>query len=190
MPNRFTDRRALAPTLRSVASKATGPFVAVLGALLALSATIAAAGPARAARDPFLAQLIGHWDLRGTVRGTPVRYRGEAAWVLHGAWVRLALIDRARPPGYQAEVYLALDPKRGDYIGHWLDQFGAAGARVVATGHRDGQALVLSFPYEEGAFRDTLMLATDGASGRLLLESQNADGSWSTFASYTLTRSK
>jgi hypothetical protein len=80
------------------------------------------------------------------------------------------------------------DPKGGDYIAHWLDQFGAAGARVVATGKRDGQTLVLLFPYTEGQFRDTLTLAADGSSGTLLLESQEKDGSWSTFASYTLTR--
>ena len=40
------------------------------------------------------------------------------------------------------------------------------------------------------AFRDTLALAADGASGSLLLESQQNDGSWSTFASYRLTRAR
>jgi hypothetical protein len=41
-----------------------------------------------------------------------------------------------------------------------------------------------------GAFRDTLSLAEDGGSGSLLLEAQQQDGSWSTFASYQLTRKR
>jgi hypothetical protein len=49
---------------------------------------------------------------------------------------------------------------------------------------------VLLFPYEEGAFRDTLTLANDGRSGSLLIESQEKDGHWLQFASYTLTRVK
>jgi len=142
----------------------------------------------RAARDPFLAQLAGRWDLHGTVLGKPVRYRGSAVWVLHDGWLRLTLVDRATPPGYQADVYLGTDAKAGDYIAHWLDQFGAAGARVVATGHRDGLTLVLHFPYDGAPFRDTLTLAPDGASGELLLEAAKQDGSWSTFATYVMTR--
>jgi hypothetical protein len=42
--------------------------------------------------------------------------------------------------------------------------------------------------YAEGAFRDTFTLAADGSSGSLLIEAQEKDGGWSTFASYTLTR--
>jgi len=161
-------------------------FIAV--ASVCVAAVGRADPPSRPEHDPFLAQLAGRWTLSGAVLGKPVRYRGDATWVLNGGWLRLALVDRATPPGYQADVYLGFDEKAGDYIAHWLDRFGAAGARVVATGHRDGQALVLLFPYDGAPFRDTLTLAPDGASGSLLLESQKADGSWSTFASYTMAR--
>jgi hypothetical protein len=152
---------------------------------------LVATGPATAApaaRDPFLAQLAGHWDFVGTVGSKPVRYAGDGQWVLADAWLRLALVDLARPPGYVADIYFGLDARAGDYIVHWLDQFGAAGARVVATGRRAGRTLVFGFPYEGSAFRDTLTLAADGASGSLLLEAQQPDGSWSTFASFTFTR--
>lgn len=156
--------------------------------LLALSCALTAqAAPAAAPADAFLARLAGHWDLTGTLGGKIVHYRGEGRWILKGGWLRLNLID-VSPPSYQASVYLGFDSKAGDYIAHWLDQFGAAGARVVATGRRDGETLVLLFPYAEAAFRDTLTLAADGRSGSLLLESQGKDGSWSTFASYTLRR--
>jgi hypothetical protein len=81
--------------------------------------------------------------------------------------------SRSASPGYEASVYFGYDDHAHDYIAHWLEQFGAAGARVVATGRRDGQTLVLAFPYPEGALRDALELAADGNSGSLLLESQD-----------------
>ncbi len=162
---------------------------AVLGAWLgAPSPAARAANSQRPARDPFLAQLAGRWQLRGTVLGKPVRYHGSAVWILNDGWLRLGLVDRAKPPAYQADVYLGFDAKAGDYIAHWLDQFGASGARVVATGYRDGRTLVLIFPYDGAPFRDTLTLSEDGESGQLLLESQNPDGAWSTFATYVMTR--
>ena len=163
-------------------------MTAAAALLVSVAAVVRAEPPFRPVRDQFLAQLAGRWTLSGAVLGKPVRYRGDATWVLDGAWLRLALVDRAIPPGYQADVYLGFDAKAGDYIAHWLDRFGAAGARVVATGHRNGQTLVLLFPYDGAPFRDTLTLAADGASGSLLLESQRPDGSWSTFASYQLAR--
>lgn len=73
-------------------------------------------------------------------------------------------------------------------MAHWLDRFGAAGARVVATGKRQGEQLVISFPYAEGAFRDTFTRDAKSGAWTLLLESKAADGSWSRFAEYSLTR--
>jgi Protein of unknown function (DUF1579) len=156
--------------------------------LLALLSPAALTAAPVAAHDPFLAQLAGDWQLTGTVRGKAVRYRGTGAWLLEGGWLCLALTDQAQPPAYQARVYLGFDPKADDYIAHWLDQFGAAGARIVGSGRRHGQTLVLGFPYADGAFRDTLTLAADGNSGSLLIESAARDGHWSTFASYQLVR--
>jgi hypothetical protein len=168
------------PTWRALAP------ATVLSLALLLPAALRAA-PA-AAPDAFLAQLAGEWQLTGAVQGKAVRYRATGSWLLAGGWLCLALIDAAQPPGYQARVYLGFDPKADDYIAHWLDQFGAAGARVVGSGRRAGRTLVLNFPYADGAFRDTLTLSADGASGTLLLESAAHDGHWRTFASYRLTR--
>jgi hypothetical protein len=98
------------------------------------------------------------------------------------------MIDAATPARYEAQVFIGFDPKAHDYVAHWLDRFGAAGARVVAQGERQGERLVLNFPYAEGAFRDTFTWLPASHSWTLLLESQGANGSWSTFASYTLTR--
>lgn len=145
-----------------------------------------AAEPPEATR--YLAQLTGRWDLTGTVRGKPAHYRAQGSWVLNGGWLRFAMLDVATPPRYEAQLFVGYDAKAGDYVAHWLDRFGAAGARVVATGTRTERTLVLLFPYPEGAFRDTLTLAGDFDSGTLLLEAQGQDGAWSTFASYRLQR--
>ncbi len=163
------------------------PALAAIGLLLAALAPTgtAAASPAR---DPFLAALAGQWLFTGTVHGKHVDYVGHGRWVLGGGWLRLNLVDAGKPPAYEADIYLGYDPAAGDYVAHWLDRFGAAGARVVAAGHREGRRLTLDFPYESSAFRDTLTLAADGTSGTLLIQSRGADGNWSTFASYEFKR--
>jgi hypothetical protein len=155
--------------------------------------TLGALGPVAAGAEPpqatrFLAQLGGDWDMNGSVLGKPAHYRAHGAWVLNGAWLELSMLDVGRPPAYEADLYIGYDATAQDYVAHWLDRFGAAGARVVATGERHGRTLVLHFPYPDGAFRDTLTLAGDSASGTLLIEAQKTDGSWSTFASYRMQR--
>ena len=138
--------------------------------------------------DAYLDGLSGAWDMTGTLGGNPVRYRADGARVLQGGFLCLHMIDASPDPQYEASLYVGFDAKAGDYVGHWLDRFGAAGARVVATGKRTGDVLVLDFPYLEGAFRDTFTRHRDTWS--LLMESQAADGSWKTFASYELARVK
>jgi hypothetical protein len=160
------------------------PVVSALAALL-LAPALRAEPPAE---TRYLAQLAGEWDMHGTMGAKALHYRARGRWTLNGAWLELWMQDVARPPGYEARVYLGYDGQKHDFIAHWLDRFGAAGARVVGSGTLNGRTLVLEFPYPEGAFRDTLTLAPDGASGTLLLEQQEQDGHWSTFARYTLAR--
>lgn len=162
----------------------------VPAAMLALAGLVLA--PAlRAERPPgtrYLAQLAGDWDLHGSMGALALHYRARGRWSLNGAWLELWMQDRARPPGYAARVFLGYDGQKHDFIAHWLDRFGAAGARVVDSGRLSERTLALEFPSPEGAFRDTLRLAPDGSSGTLLLEQQEPDGHWSRFARYTLAR--
>lgn len=158
---------------------------------LALIVSMAPAGAragAPAADDTYLDGLHGRWIMTGTLGGKPVTYDAAGERVLDGAWMKLHLLDTGKPPRYQADLFISYDAKAGDFIAHWLDRFGAAGARVVATGHRDGERLVLVFPYAEGAFRDTFQRDARASGWTLLIESQSKDGAWSTFASYKLTR--
>jgi hypothetical protein len=160
--------------------KALAPLL--LGLLLP-----AAAAAAPPATSRYLEQLTGDWELTGPVQGKPVHYRAHGVWVLNGGWLEFSMRDLATPPAYEARVYIGYDRKADDYIAHWLDKFGAPGARVVATGHLSERTLVLDFPYAEGAFRDTLTLAHAG-NGTLLLEAQEKDGSWSRFALFQMKR--
>jgi hypothetical protein len=158
-------------------------MVVLLGAMSAH-----AENPRKSPDDAYLDNLQGSWLMQGTLGGKPVRYLADGQRVLNGGFLKLHMVDVGTPPQYEALLFIGFDPKAADFVAHWLDQFGAAGARVVATGTREGQRLVLHFPYAEGAFRDTFLWQPASSSWTLLLESQRADGSWTTFASYTLAR--
>jgi hypothetical protein len=170
----------------------TSPWVVAAAAALSPSSTTQAAEPAQSAphkaEEVLLDALQGRWNMTGTVMGMPVRYHAEGARVLQGGFLRLHMIDASSPPQYEASVYLGYDPKAGDYIAHWLDNFGAAGARVVGTGSRQGSdRIVILYPYADGTFRNTFTWTAATRSWTLLIESQQANGRWTTFASYTLT---
>jgi hypothetical protein len=156
-------------------------------AVVSLCLTAEAANES-SADEAYLNALQGSWVMSGTLRGKPVTYSVSGERVLSGAWLRLHMLDASQPPMYRADVFLGYDATTRDYVAHWLDQFGAAGARVVAIGRRQGERLVLMFPYAEGAFRDTFTRDAKDDAWTVLLESQNAHGAWSTFASYELTR--
>ncbi len=159
-------------------------IVPLLLAVLALQARAAAPH-----EDAYLDNLLGTWDMTGTMGGgKPLHYHASGERVLQGGFLRLHMIDAAPNPQYEADVFIGYDAERHDFIAHWLDRFGAAGARVVGSGKLDGQELIVIFPYISGAFRDTFTFVPDQASWSLLLEAQKPDGTWSTFASYSLKR--
>jgi hypothetical protein len=144
------------------------------------------AADARSADNAYLDALRGDWDMTGTLLGKPAKYHARGQRVLHGGFLRLHMIDVADVPTYEADLFLGYDRHADDYIGHWLDRFGAAGARVVASGKRQGETLVIQFPYAEAAFKDTFVYDPNTDTWSLLIESQKPDGGWSEFATYTL----
>lgn len=147
---------------------------------------VARAQDARSADNTYLDALKGDWEMTGTLLGKPVKYRARGERVLQGGFLRLHMIDAAEVPSYEADLFLGYDARADDYIGHWLDRFGAAGARVVANGNRKGETLVIQFPYAEAAFKDTFVYDSRARTWSLLIESQAAGGAWSSFATYTL----
>jgi hypothetical protein len=158
--------------------------------LLAAGASLAASAQSTDSADnQYLDGLRGTWDMAGTVMGKPVRYRAFGERVLQNGFLHLHMVDAATPPRYEADVFLGFDDKSADYVVHWLDRFGAAGARVVGSGKRTGSTLLTVFPYADGAFCDTFAFDPKSGTWSLLIESQKRDGSWSTFAAYTLVHS-
>jgi hypothetical protein len=146
---------------------------------------LARAEDARSADNAYLDELQGDWDMTGTLLGKPVKYHARGERVLQGGFLRLHMIDAAEVPTYEADLFLGYDAHADDYIGHWLDRFGAAGARVVASGKREGSTLVIQFPYAEAAFKDTFVYDLNSRTWSLLIESQKPGGGWSKFATYT-----
>jgi len=167
---------------------AAGTLVAC-GAVATHGVYAAASSSAPADADnAFIDAMTGDWSMDGPTLGKPTHYALHGERILAGGFVRFQMRDKAKPPQYQADFFLGYDKNKHDYIGHWLDQFGAAGARVVAEGHRNGNTLVLIFPYAEAAFRDTFTFDPGKHAWTWLLESQEKDGKWSTFAKYDVTK--
>src|SRR5215469_16426932 len=106
--------------------------IAVALALIAMRSVHAA--PAADPDNAFLDAMTGDWMMVGPTLGKPTKYTLHGGRVLSGGFVRLDMIDTKSPPQYQASFFVGYDAKKHDYIGHWLDQFGAAGACVVAAG--------------------------------------------------------
>jgi hypothetical protein len=164
-----------------------------LNAALAVAMLLAGASSALAASqevspdDQFLDQLVGTWDMEGTVGETPVHYIAIGERTLSGSWVEFHMQDRATGTrGYEARVFLGYDTKKQDFIAHWLDQFGAPGARVAGRGYRLHNTLHLGFPYEEGAFENTWTFIPDKKEWTLEIWRVESDGDLEPFAKYAL----
>jgi hypothetical protein len=179
--------RCLALHRRGLAARCLA-FVALSIAAVFWSADTRAMARERAALtdDSYLAGLVGNWDMTGTLGKTPVHYRAVGTFVLENGWLEFRMKDVGNPSQYEAWVFIGHDAKAADYILHWIDQFGAGGARVVGTGERNGTKLTATFPYAEGAFRNTWELHQDRREWTLLIEAQQPDKSWHTFAQYTI----
>ena len=161
-------------------------FCAFIVLLTMGTGSLARAKDAKSPDNAYLDALQGDWDMAGTLLGKPVKYRARGQRVLQGGFLRLHMIDTADVPIYEADLFLGYDAHADDYIGHWLDRFGAAGARVVASGKRQGETLVIQFPYADAAFKDTFVYGPNTDTWSLLIESQKPGGGWTQFATYTL----
>ncbi|MFO1425944.1 MAG: DUF1579 family protein [Steroidobacteraceae bacterium] len=172
----------------AAARSAAAPAAAATASAAPPAATPAPAAAAQPPVDRYLKALAGPWTMRGTLMGQPVQYRAEGRWVLDNGFLQLDMVDVAEPPQYRASVFIGFDREHTDYVVHWLDNSGAAGARVVGTGRLKGRTLTLDFPYADGVFRDELYVDEDAVSGSLAIDAREPDGSWKPFARYTLER--
>lgn len=144
-------------------------------------------GQTRPARDSLLEHLVGTWEMKGTVRGTPVTYRLEARRVLQNRFVELHMVDIGTPPGYEARVFVGAD-SAGRYVAHWMDVFGAGFSVPPGYGVVRGDTLEILFQYADGPFRDRFVYDRRDGSWHFRLESGASDGSWKPFADYQVRR--
>ena len=158
--------------------------------LLAMAVPQPAKGqsPAPAAMDSLLERMVGRWTMTGTVLGKPVSYTLEASRVLQRRFVELHMTDLAKPPQYEARVFIGVDSAGGQYIAHWLDNTGAAYSIPPATGTASGDTVMLMFPYPDGAFRDTFVYDRHAGTWDFLLEAADSIKGWRTFANYQVRR--
>jgi len=138
--------------------------------------------------DSLLDRLVGRWSMTGSVRGNPVSYTLETSRVLQGRFIELHMIDVARPPGYEARVFIGVDSAGPRYIAHWLDRFGAAYSIPHGAGRARGDTLLLDFAYPSGAFRDTFVYDRRADRWRFRLESADSTNRWRLFAEYAVRR--
>ena len=136
----------------------------------------------------LLNHLVGSWIMTGTVLKKPVQYRAEAAWVLQRQFLRLHMVDTSSPPTYEADLFIGLDTSKNQYVAHWLDKFGGAGARVFATGPLSSDKVEFTFPYEEGRFHDQFEYDSAKDEWSFVIESEGKGGQWTEFAHYAIKR--
>jgi hypothetical protein len=173
----------------------SAPLAVIFAALAALSAAAPAAGQAAqstrpAVADSLLSRLVGTWRMTGEVRGRPAAYELVARRVLAGQYVELHMVDTARPPQYEARVFVGADTLPDRVLVHWLDSFGAAYSVPAATGGVVGDTLRFEFAYSSGPFRDTFVYDRPADAWTMRLESGDGRGGWRPFAAYAARRAR
>ena len=90
---------------------------------------------------------------------------------------------------YEADVFIGYDGERHEYIAHWLDIFGGAGATAVGHGSLHGESLTFLFSYTgEPLFRTIFKRDPAQNEWQLSYASQRNDGNWVPFGDELLYR--
>ena len=108
--------------------------------------------------------------------------------MLQNQFFSLHMKDVAVPPEYEANLYIGIDSTKNQYVAHWLDSFGGAGARVVGVGPLSAEKIEVVYPYAEGKFRNLFKYDSGKDAWTLVIESEGAAGHWSVFAQYGIVR--
>lgn len=136
----------------------------------------------------LLNHLQGSWYMTGTVMKKPVQYTAEGVWVLQSQFLSLHMKDVTVPPAYEANLLIGIDSSKNQYVAHWLDSFGGAGARIVGLGTLSAEKIEIMYPYAERNFRNIFKYYSEKDEWTLVIESEGTDGHWSVFAQYTVVR--
>lgn len=137
--------------------------------------------------DDLFVNLEGDWLLTRQIGGREVQNTVSASWVLQHQFLLMRMRDTATPSRYEADVYIGFSHARGEYVAHWIDNFGGHFS-AVGRGKRKGNSVEFRFEYPEGPFFNTFSWDPEAKAWRCHLESVAKDGSRTTFARDTLVR--
>ena len=148
--------------------------------------------PLRAgAQEPahtLLGRLEGRWLMTGDVMSKPVVYAAEGTWVLGGGFLSFHMTDTSQASRYEANLFIGIDTAKREFVAHWLDVFGGAGARVAGAGAFHADTIEIIYPYAERRFRNRFWFGGPAGGGTLVIEMERNAGEWTHFASYAMTR--
>jgi hypothetical protein len=137
-------------------------------------------------RDDLLDQLVGFWDLTGTVRGDPVHERVDSEWILNHQFLRIH--RKAAEGPHEQLMYVGYDPVSERYLVHLLDTFGGRGSETLGYGIRNGDKIQFVFEYPSGPYHYTFAWDSKEKTWQFTLESKDRQGHWSLFSTQSLRR--
>jgi hypothetical protein len=144
--------------------------------------------------DSVFDRLIGHWVLRGTIKGQATTHDVTFDWLLGREYVQMHEVSRERSPNgtpaYEAVVLFGRDPASGEYGALWLDNTGATAfdPRGTGRGAVAGDSIPFLFHYSDtDSFHNTFVYhrATDSWEWHM---DNDSSGVRRPFARLTLTR--
>lgn len=138
----------------------------------------------------LLNYLQGEWYMTGMVLGKVVNYTSEGEWVLRDQFFYFHMKDAAVPQTYEADLFIGIDSSKNQYVAHWLDSFGGAGARVFGLGPLSSEKIEIIYPYAEQNFRNLFTYDSTKDEWALVIESENKNGNWSLFARFKIDRKR
>jgi hypothetical protein len=160
--------------------------LAMVAAALAVSLAAAVDHKPPPVNDPFLDNLLGHWNISRKVHGSTVANTMDAEWVVQHRFLQLHMKDVANPPKYEALVLIGYDGVAERYVAYWMDDFGGAYS-AVGRGRRQGNTIEFQFEYPDGPFFNTFYWQPNEAGWKMVLESSK-DGKRELFAEDTVRR--
>jgi len=165
-------------------------------ALFALALTVAAPAAAQTA-DPqleLLDRMTGHWVLRGVIAKKQTTHDIDVAWVLNKEYVQIHEVSREKDaqgrPAYDAIIYIAWNPKLGEYSCLWLDNTATWDFKATGIGHAKPAAdrIALRFQDPDGGIdRTTFAYDRKAGSWSWTIDSESK-GKTTRFADVKLTR--
>ncbi len=141
--------------------------------------------------DPLLDSMTGKWVLSGDITGKATTHDVEVEWALNHQFLRIHETSREKTaqslPQYEAEVYLGLDAKKGEYVVHWIDVFGGSFSSM-GYGAKSGNSIPLVFKSPDGDFHTTFTFDEKSGTWQWTMDSEK-DGKLQPFARLKMVRS-